>query len=126
MLLVCRSRHTPPHDVSPAEHPATHLPAEHCCPRPQAAPQAPQLRGSADRRVHALPHIASPEPHTQVPPEQAAPDGHWRPHAPQSNGSVARLTHAPLQSARPAAHDDAHSPSEQTCVRPHATPQPPQ
>ncbi len=59
--LLERSTQDCPHAASCAAHPAAHCPRLHAgVEPPQAAPQAPQLRGSAIRSAQAPPQATSP------------------------------------------------------------------
>jgi hypothetical protein len=102
------------HDISPAAHPAAHVPAEHDSPRMQALPQEPQSNALVRRSTHWPPHIDVPAAQVHAPATQLAPVEQALPQLPQLNGSVATSTQAPVQAIWPAAHVIAHAPAEQT------------
>jgi hypothetical protein len=92
-------QHTPPQSLEPAGHPpqlaprqmppsgqATHAPAQHFIPDPQAFPQTPQLLLSVSRLAHVLlQHDAGEQ---QPPPQQFNPGEQIFPHVPQFFGST--------------------------------------
>jgi hypothetical protein len=92
LVLVQRPAQT----VVPDKH--AQCPLRHDVPPVQVAPQAPQLRESANRSTHAPTHAVKPAPQdvAQVPELQTEAAHTW-PHVPQLSGADRKSTQRPTQ-----------------------------
>jgi hypothetical protein len=138
-VLVSTHSAAPPvagaHELVPGRH--AHVPPAQYIPPPatkHCVPHAPQLFGSSEVSVHAVPpkpvaHVMIVSPvgavgQLQVLAEHVARSAHAVPHAPQLRGSVAVLVQTPPQVVSPVGH--VHTLATHDSPAPHRIPQPPQ